>query len=840
MIIVDKFNALDGKTLSRDEINELISEAIGQDQTIIAQRLQNVLNRYDSERIEFIIDNPAIEETPVKGLSGIYDFDTPEEEFNGLAKSVSPNDAYNMITARMIEMVEKASGKEYQKKWGNKAEPMQGYLIPFNFATKKRYRGVNLFLLTEFQPISNPFFMTFKQIEERKARVKKGAKGFPVIYFTQLYTYQQTEPDLQFGTYDKEAFKKWVISNKSDIHPLKGNKPLSIDDLIFQSTIPILKYYNVFNGADIEGIDFDLDNFKTGYINIEAPATEENRIAAAEAIIEHFPEPTPNYVEKGNVASYSPGADLVKMPPFKTFDTAQDFYRTLFHEYSHSTGHPDRLNREFGRKFGDKKYAFEELVAEWGAVFLSAEAGIIFHDQKNHAEYLKNWSRSLAFAEKDNKFIMKAATQAQKVADYVLQFDAEGNPKYLKHLKPDETPIEIKKPENDAQTKKKPSNKAPKISPKSKKGNRTTSTKKTGTGNKKSLLISKILESSFAQFKREFVVSNWEDAQKSRLEYYIDNQFVGYSEHNDLNNKGLRNIYNYILEFKSLPKAIKEKTKTPPRGISQGLPQCNTKEELDQINPKGVKKGLKAADQNPNSLAYRLQNRNRVFESYKIDNADIAEFLGTIEIKEKESVAITLTGTQGSMKTRFIFQVMNALGQNYKIGHASIEEHPESSLYFYKVDEYLNETAIANITSPEISTIEDVHKLVRENDVIVIDSFSKLQELDPKIQLDKDFRKKYHGKLFIIIYQTTSDGKMRGGSKSQFDGDIILFIEKFSDYTQNYVYPDKNRYNKRNCSELKYNIFLQKLMIPEAENEPVQSEPETQNTEPIELNFNVN
>ena len=125
------------------------------------------------------------------------------------------------------------------------------------------------------------------------------------------------------------------------------------------------------------------------------------------------------------------------------------------------------------------------------------------------------------------------------------------------------------------------------------------------------------------------------------------------------------------------------------------------------------------------------------------------------------------------MKTRFCFQLMNDFSQNYKVGHASIEEHPESALYENKIHQYLNEKAQHNISAPEINSIEDIHKLVRENDVIIIDSFSKLQEMQKGCELDKDFRKAYDGKLFIIIYQQTTDGKMRGGAKSQFDGDII-------------------------------------------------------------------
>lgn len=218
---------------------------------------------------------------------------------------------------------------------------------------------------------------------------------------------------------------------------------------------------------------------------------------------------------------------------------------------------------------------------------------------------------------------------------------------------------------------------------------------------------------------------------------------------------------------------------------------------------------LKSPVLNSSSLASRLANKNGTTANYYIiDDADIKAFLGDVEIKNKESVAITITGSQGSMKTRLCFQLMNAFAQNYKVGHASIEEHPESNLYFDKVNQYIKgDKALNNISAPEISNIADVHQLCRDNDVIVIDSFSKLQELEKGIELDKDFRKAYNGKLFIIIYQQTSDGKMRGGAKSQFDGDIIGFVKKEDDYRNNYAYWDKNRYHSGNLETLKFNIY---------------------------------
>ena len=180
--------------------------------------------------------------------------------------------------------------------------------------------------------------------------------------------------------------------------------------------------------------------------------------------------------------------------------------------------------------------------------------------------------------------------------------------------------------------------------------------------------------------------------------------------------------------------------------------------------------------------------------------------------KTKESVFISLTGGQGSMKTRMAFQFMNAFAQNYKVGHASIEEHPESVLYFDKAKEYLNEKALHNIENPEIKTVQDLHLLVENNDVIVIDSYTKMQEMVKGFEVDKDLRKKYNGKLFLVIFQQTTDGKMRGGSKSQFDADIVLFTKKESDYRDNYVYTDKNRYQKKPLDSLHFNIFSGKLV----------------------------
>ena len=263
--------------------------------------------------------------------------------------------------------------------------------------------------------------------------------------------------------------------------------------------------------------------------------------------------------------------------------------------------------------------------------------------------------------------------------------------------------------------------------------------------------------------------------------------------------KGYREIYNYDENLK------KNKQKY---GLS--MPFYVQEQEKKEIQPSS------------NSISNKIKAfQGRNFEIFNIENPDLSTFLGEIERKNIGSNVITLTGGAGSGKTRFAFQFMNALAQHYKVGHASLEEHPESKLYFDKVTQYLDSQAQNNISVLENETLAGLENLINENEVIVIDSFAKLREMDSKFLVDKDLRKKYNGKLFLVIFQQTSDGKMRGGSTSEFDGDIILFTKTFDDPKENFVYPSKNRYNALPLSELKYSVFYQQLLHDEEQEQPV-------------------
>ena len=120
-------------------------------------------------------------------------------------------------------------------------------------------------------------------------------------------------------------------------------------------------------------------------------------------------------------AFYTPSGDYVQVPPITWYKEEQKYYSVLFHELVHWTGAAHRLNRIKGAMFGDPRYAFEELVAEIGAAFLCGQTGILYHTLNNTAAYLKGWKKAVVERlREDNKAIFKAASQAQKAAEFIL------------------------------------------------------------------------------------------------------------------------------------------------------------------------------------------------------------------------------------------------------------------------------------------------------------------------------------------------------------------------------------------------------------------------------------
>jgi antirestriction protein ArdC len=165
--------------------------------------------------------------------------------------------------------------------------------------------------------------------------------------------------------------------------------------------------YALFNVDQVSGLP---EHF---YARQQPNRNLEERLDLVESFFKLFP------IEKrsgGNRAYYSPVEDYIQLPPYDSFKDRSSFYATLAHESIHATGSPKRLNRDFGKRFGDKQYAFEELIAELGAAFLCADLSITPEVMPEHGQYLQAW---LSILKEDSKALFTAASQASRAVEYL-------------------------------------------------------------------------------------------------------------------------------------------------------------------------------------------------------------------------------------------------------------------------------------------------------------------------------------------------------------------------------------------------------------------------------------
>ncbi|ALM50300.1 hypothetical protein AMR72_16265 [Flavobacterium psychrophilum] len=858
MEIIGKFNRLHHQILKRKEVKILISDALEHEQTSIAKRLGAILDAHPKEkcfRIE--ITRPAIEVVPESFLHCLDCENDLDDKIVGLGKAVSPNEIYQMMTDKMIKLIKEANAKDWSKPWESKYYG-KGYTMPFNFVTKKMYRGINRILLTGFKPLENPFFLTFKQINDLKGKLKKGSKGTEVVYFTKLYIYHDAKKKIDISTYDKDKFKGMLSSFGLPI------------DNIEKHALPILKYYKVFNGVDIEGIDFDLANFKHGLIDNPRPADDEHRMPVCEAIIKIYPDPSPKHVFGGDSASYNSGSDILKMPYLTDFNTAQEYYTTFFHELAHSTGHHSRLSRNLRNRFGSKEYAFEELIAEFSATFLSAEAGIIFHTSKNSAAYLKGWNAALTHLKDDNRFLMRAATQAQKAADFILQYDEKGDPAYFGEIKALISPEKKKVKKKTVKRISKPGNKTQQTlhpvsySKKPKSISVATAIANVlSTGNYpvkplQANVLFTVLK-GIEDLTAEEIQLSTSPFQKSILNV-IPEELLWYYERDDtitLYDKGIKLILAIRGRLESLRN---QKTSYALFDNLNGQRTNNTSEGLNaaviQV-PIVIENAIKDPVIYPDTSNYIEENKNEVENELPVDSiittprtpknplvqainyngnqetgefytvdGEVGKFLQRVERKPVHSVVITMDGQQGAGKTTTLYKFMHAFATpGNRCLFISAEEHPASSLAMDKVNKYLSHVAQQNIdTVAEVDNTQQLYDLIADYDVIFIDSWQKLQRMVGLIRLDEDLRKRFNGKVFVIIFQQTTTGRTKGGAEVVFDGDIIIKMVKEARFSDNYAYFDKNRYTIVPLETIFFNIANGEVYNPE-ESE-VDAEPE--------------
>ena len=141
-------------------------------------------------------------------------------------------------------------------------------------------------------------------------------------------------------------------------------------------------------------------------------------IVAIDRTAEDFLDTTEAEIRHGgDRAFWNKKGDYITLPQREQFTSTEHYYATAFHELTHWTGAAHRLDRNMTGRFGDRRYAAEELVAELGAHFLAAEFDMEATTTQDTARYLADWVQLL---ENDNKAIFTAAALAADAVDYSM------------------------------------------------------------------------------------------------------------------------------------------------------------------------------------------------------------------------------------------------------------------------------------------------------------------------------------------------------------------------------------------------------------------------------------
>ena len=317
--------------------------------------------------------------------------------------------ALDRFAEMMIERMEKMKESDWKQGWIGGANGFAG--LPQNVGGRN-YSGSNSFFLqlqTAAKGYQLPVYLTFNQAHNLKAHVLKGEKSFPVVYWDMMVK-------------DKDGKK--VSSDEYKAMTKEERKNLDV--------IPFIKAFPVYNVDQTNLREVQPERVQKLIDKFKVPELRDTQGMYAHQALDRMIQQQswlcPIQADRReNGAYYSPSRDIVVLPMKAQFNTGNspdeiyrdgmEFYSTMLHEMTHSTMTPERLNREMGGKFGDPKYAKEELVAELTAAMISHSMGFDSKITDNSAAYLDSW---ISVLKKEPKFIVSIMADVNKASDLIL------------------------------------------------------------------------------------------------------------------------------------------------------------------------------------------------------------------------------------------------------------------------------------------------------------------------------------------------------------------------------------------------------------------------------------
>ena len=296
------------------------------------------------------------------------------------------------ITATILEKLESGT-KPWVQPW--RGTPISRPLRHCGAA----YRGINtvmLWMAAQAAGYASPYWMTYRQAEVLKGQVRKGEKAsYAVLYKTIAARDARDGDGSMLGEGDDTRTRR------------------------------LLRSFAVFNADQIDGLP-------ARYYPVidDIVAIPEIHRPQLEAFFERVPALVRH---NGTQAYYNLSRDEIVLPPVDRFSSYDGYFATRGHETAHWSGHKNRLNRQFGARFGDQAYAFEELVADISAAILGALLGLPEAQLDNHAAYVANWVKVL---KNDKNAILTAASKADEAVDYIVGFGQATATRMVEHDRP--------------------------------------------------------------------------------------------------------------------------------------------------------------------------------------------------------------------------------------------------------------------------------------------------------------------------------------------------------------------------------------------------------------------
>jgi antirestriction protein ArdC len=329
---------------------------------------------------------PAPPEGSPQAVAGVAD------SIGGAARGRLRLDVRQVVTDRIIAMLEKG-GSVFRERWVRAAS--RG--VPRNGKTGLPYHGANVLLLWEAAidaGYASNVWLTYRQAKSLGGQVRRGERAVLCAHFERRARERGGEAD------DDDARSEGG-SDEEALTAASGAR----------AGVVLCRPFWLFNVAQIDGLPREAVDMG---MTCPVPAGSQRSMERAMRLLGGCDATIRHGFDR---AMYLPDLDEIRLPWPRQFTSPEALCATALHELVHWTGHPDRLNRCFGRRFGDAAYAFEELVAELGSAFVMGHCGLVDATVEGHAAYIDAWLQVLRG---DRTAIFTAARLAEEAFEFIV------------------------------------------------------------------------------------------------------------------------------------------------------------------------------------------------------------------------------------------------------------------------------------------------------------------------------------------------------------------------------------------------------------------------------------